>query len=158
MKHVILIIGLVVFFLADTTAVAIEPLDAFPAAAKGQERFVITLPEKEKGQEAQLQVELVAGKKMLVDGVNQVRLGSRIEPHSLKGWGYTFYEVTGTAEVVGTLMAPPEGAGQVMRFVAGSSLVVRYNSRLPIVIYAPAGYEIRYRIWQAGEEKAAEKK
>ena len=37
-----------------------------------------------------------------------------------------------------------------------SSLQIRYNSRLPVVVYAPDGYEIRYRIWKASEaiEKA----
>ena len=27
----------------------------------------------------------------------------------------------------------------------------RYNSRLPIVVYVPTGYEVHYRIWNAEE-------
>ena len=29
---------------------------------------------------------------------------------------------------------------------------VRYNSRLPVGVYAPEGVEVRYRIWSAGAE------
>jgi len=36
--------------------------------------------------------------------------------------------------------------------VQGKPLQIRYNSRLSIVIYAPKGYEIRYRIWSAPEK------
>jgi ecotin len=88
---------------------------------------------------------------MLTDGVNQVRLGNAIEPRPLEGWGYTYYEVTGASETISTLMAPPEGAPKVKAFVTAAPLHIRYNSRLPIVVYAPSGFEIRYRIWNASE-------
>jgi serine protease inhibitor ecotin len=39
-----------------------------------------------------------------------------------------------------TLMAPPEGVPMVGRFVSAAPLQIRYNSRLPIVVYAPEGY------------------
>jgi len=35
--------------------------------------------------------------------------------------------------------------------------MIRYNSRLPVVIYSPEGVEIRYRIWEAGEEQVISK-
>jgi ecotin len=47
------------------------------------------------------------------------------------------------------MMAVPEGHEQVEQFIVGKPLLVQYNSRLPIVVYAPEGYEISYRIWQA---------
>ncbi len=126
-------------------------LKAFPPAGEGMERFVIVLPHKERGEEDAFRVELVAGREMLTDGVNIVRLACTLEPRPLKGWGYTFYEVGGSPLVMSTLMAPPEGAPKVKRFVTGPRLHIAYNSRLPIVVYAPAGYEIRYRIWTAPE-------
>lgn len=94
-------------------------------------------------------VELIVGKKMLTDGVNRVRLANAIETRTLEGWGYTYYEVAGPSETLSTLMAPPEGAPQLEAFVTAAPLQVRYNSRLPIVVYAPSGYEVRYRIWSA---------
>ena len=126
-------------------------LQAFPPAQEGMERFVIVLPHKERGEEDGFKVELTVGKEMLTDGVNQVRLGNAIEPRTLEGWGYTYYEVTGTSETISTLMAPPEGAPKRKTFVTAAPLHVRYNSRLPIVVYAPNGYEVRYRIWSASE-------
>ena len=132
-------------------AVEHPELKAFPAAQEGMERFVIVLPHKERGEEDDFRVELIAGKTMMTDGVNLVRLASRIEPRNLQGWGYTFYEVTGSDQTLSTMMAPPEGAPQVETFVTAAPLQIRYNSRLPIVVYAPKGYEIRYRIWQASE-------
>lgn len=131
-------------------------LKAFPPAREGIERFVIVLPHKERGEEDAFKIEIIAGKTMLTDGVNQIRLGTAISPRPLKGWGYTYYEVTGPDVAMSTMMAAPEGAPKVEKFVQGSSLQIHYNSRLPVVVYAPDGYEVRYRIWKASEtiEKA----
>jgi ecotin len=126
-------------------------LQAFPAAQEGMERFVIVLPHKERGEEDDFKVELIVGKEMLTDGVNLVRLGNAIEPRTLEGWGYTYYEVSGSSATISTLMAPPEGAPKVKAFVKATPLQVRYNSRLPIVVYTPRGYEVRYRIWNASQ-------
>lgn len=142
------ILGLVVLGVPAFCAEHPE-LKAFPAATEGMERFVIVLPHKERGEEDAFQVELIVGKEMLTDGVNLVRLANTIEARPLEGWGYTYYEVTGSSETVSTRMAPPEGAPQVKTFVTAAPLQIAYNSRLPIVVYAPAGYEVRYRIWEA---------
>lgn len=56
-----------------------------------------------------------------------------------------------------TMMAAPEGSEKVKKFVSGTPLLIRYNSRLPIVVYAPEGYEIKYRIWTAGDAENADK-
>ena len=146
--------------LSCTTLTAAEhpELKAFPPAADHRERFVIVLPHKERGEEDNFKVELIPGKTMLTDGVNQVRHGTSIEPKPLEGWGYTYYEVTGQDVTMSTLMAAPEGAPQVERFVPGTPLLIRYNSRLPIVVYAPEGIEVHYRVWSATPDtEAAEK-
>ncbi|MBT3293728.1 MAG: proteinase inhibitor I4 serpin [Verrucomicrobia bacterium] len=126
-----------------------KELKAFPPAKEGMKRLVIVLPHKERGEEDAFKVEIVAGKTMLTDGVNRMRLGTAIEARPLKGWGYTYYDVTGSGHAMSTMMAPPPGTPKVKRFVAGTSLTIRYNSRLPIVVYAPPEYELRYRIWKA---------
>jgi ecotin len=146
----VLAIGLLV---AGPAALADEhpELKAFPPAREGMERFVIELPHVERSEEGDFAVELIAGKEMLTDGVNRVRLGNAIEARTLEGWGYTYYEVTGPSVTLSTLMAPPEGAPMVKAFVTAAPLQIRYNSRLPIVVYAPEGYEVRYRIWNASE-------
>ena len=146
----IMITGFLLFTTQACAAVHPE-LKPFPAAEKGMERFVVVLPEKTRAEEVDFKVELIPGKTMLTDGVNQVRHGSTIEARPLKGWGYTFYEVTGQDTTMSTMMAAPEGNEKVEQFVSGTPLLIRYNSRLPIVVYAPEGYELRYRIWTAGD-------
>jgi ecotin len=51
-------------------------------------------------------------------------------------------------------MAIDPNAPKVNRFVTlgGKPYLIRYNSRLPLVVYAPEGVEVRYRIWSAGPE------
>ena len=145
-----ILIGLALF---SVNALGLEhpALKAFPAAGEGIERFVISLPHKERSEEINFKVELIPGKVMLTDGVNQIRHGSTLEPRPLTGWGYTYYDVTGQDIAMSTMMAAPEGSEETEQFVPGTSLLIRYNSRLPIVIYAPKGYDVRYRIWSAGK-------
>jgi ecotin len=51
-------------------------------------------------------------------------------------------------------MAVDPNAPKVDRFITfgGEPYFIRYNSRLPIVVYVPEGAEVRYRIWEAGAE------
>ena len=67
------------------------------------------------------------------------------------------YRLTEDAGPASTMMACPEEEKQTT-FVAvnleDSSL--RYNSKLPIVIYVPEGFVVRFRIWSAhGEARDA---
>ena len=120
---------------------AVHPeLKAFPAAEAGMERYVIVLPEKTRAEEGSFKVELIPGKVMLTDGVNQMRHATSIEARPLAGWGYTYYQVIGQDLAMSTMMAAPEGREKVEQFVSGTPLLIRYNSRLPLVIYAPASY------------------
>ncbi len=141
----------------QTNAAEHKELKAFPEAKEGMERHVIVLPHKNRGEEDAFKVELIPGKTQMTDSVNQVRMGAMIEPRPLEGWGYTFYQVTGSDSVMSTMMASPD-TNQAEKFVPGKPLQIRYNSRLPIVIYAPKGCEIHYRIWSAPDKfKIAER-
>ena len=147
----VLMLGLVL--LSVSAARAEHPqLKAFSAAKEGMERFVIVLPHKEHGEDEAFKVEIIVGKEMLTDGVNLVRLANTIEARPLEGWGYTYYEVTGSSETLSTMMAPPEDAPKVKTFVTAAPLLVPYNSRLPIVVYTPKSYEVRYRLWKASKK------
>jgi len=132
-------------------------LTPFAPASEGSVRFVIQLPVLDAQQEKNSLVELIVGKQMLTDGVNLIRLASRIETKNLSGWGYSYYEVQDNPLAMSTMMAAPEGAEKVMQFVTTSPLKLNYNSRLPIVVYVPQGYEVQYKIWKAtGEALTAE--
>lgn len=125
-------------------------LKPFPAATDSLNRFVIYLDQK--SDEGAYKVELIPGKVMSVD-CNRHRLSGLIAEMNLDGWGYSYYEFSTDGHVASTMMAcnkPNED-----KFVSGEPIIIRYNSKLPIVVYAPKGYEIRYRIWQAGEEQVS---
>jgi ecotin len=36
--------------------------------------------------------------------------------------------------------------------VRGDGFLQRYNSKLPVVVYVPEGFQVRYRVWEAGAE------
>jgi ecotin len=149
----------VVSLLTYSVAADEPDLKPFDDAGENEDRFVISLPHKERGEEDLFKVELVCGRTMMTDGVNQYRMGNRFEDKTVEGWGYPYYNVTGNSEIAGTLMAAPPGQPQVEKFVTGQSHLIRYNSRIPIVVYVPEGLEIRYRIWSTSElmEKAEAK-
>jgi ecotin len=62
--------------------------------------------------------------------------------------------------MAGTLMAVDPNVPKVSKFitVAGEPYIIRYNSRMPIVIYVPEGVEVRYRIWTTYVELKAMQK
>lgn len=129
-----------------------SPLDAFPLAEQGQVRHVILLDEFLRAEEGNFKVELIPGLRVKTDGVNVFHVGLFLNPVSLRGWGYTYYQVGGKGLVSSTKMAVPTGDATVESLVFGGSLMIRYNSRLPIVIYSPKGVEVHYRIWSVGKE------
>ena len=133
-------------------------LKAFPEAQKGMSRFVIVLPHKSRSEEIHFKVEMIPGKNILTDGINKVRLDARIKKQPLKGWGYSYYDIVGSSHTMSTLMAAPEGNKPVNTWVTGQAMTIQYNSRLPIVIYAPEGYEVAYRIWSTSEATTKAKK
>lgn len=58
-----------------------------------------------------------------------------------------------------TLMACPDGKRtEAFVPVVGDGFMLRYNSKLPIVLYVPKDIEVRYRIWSASDkvEKAVQ--
>lgn len=125
----------------------LQDIAPYPAAATGQQRHVIWLPKKSN--EDLLKVELVPGQVLQTD-CNTRSLMATLTAQELSGWGYTYYEVSDVAGPISTLMACPEGT-EKEAFVAaqGDNFTLRYNSKLPIVVYAPQGVEVRYRIWSA---------
>jgi ecotin len=132
---------------------AADNMKAFPAAEKGQVRYVLKLPAL--ADESGCKVELIVGKTVKVDAGNRYFFGGKIEEKVIEGWGFTRYEVKELGPMAGTLMAVDPNAAKVEKFVKmGGEFLVRYNSKLPVVVYVPEGVEVRYRIWSAGETKA----
>lgn len=124
-----------------------EALKPFPAATEGYNRHVIELPAQ--ANEAEHKVELIAGKTLEVD-CNQQRLGGQWQEKTVQGWGYNYYELGPVGPAASTLMACPDNSRKpAFVQVGGEPMLVRYNSKLPLVIYTPADVQVRYRIWSA---------
>ncbi|UTV53991.1 serine protease inhibitor ecotin [Burkholderia arboris] len=135
---------------ASAPAVPAESIKMFPQAAAGQQRVVIGLPALEN--EGDARVELMIGKTLQTD-CNQQWFGGELSAEDVKGWGYTYYQLTDVKGPASTLMACPGQAPQ-QRFVQvrGDGQLLRYNSRLPLVVYVPDGFEVRYRVWHASRD------
>ncbi|MEI7901341.1 MAG: ecotin family protein [bacterium] len=140
------------------SAQAADNMKAFPPAAEGMVRHVMQLPKQDD--EYAFKVELIVGKTVQLDEGNRYFFGGKIEEQIIEGWGFPRYMVGKLGPMAGTMMAVDPDAPKVSRFITlgGEPYLIRYNSRLPVVVYAPEGVEVRYRIWSAAPEaKAIEK-
>jgi ecotin len=144
--------SLIFLLLTSPNAFAADNMKAFPPAGEGMARYVLKLDQKED--EMLYRVELIVGKTVLLDAVNNYFLAGAIESEVIAGWGFTRYIVKELGPVTGTLMAVPPEAKKVERFIklGGDPYLIRYNSRLPIVVYVPEGVEVRYRLWSTEKE------
>ena len=140
------------FFFAMISAQAADNMKAFPPAEKGMVRYVLQLPRQDD--ESVFRVELIVGKTVLVDEVNKYFFGGKIEVETIKGWGFPRYIVSKLGPMAGTRIAVHPDTPKVNRFITlgGEPYLIRYNSRLPIVVYAPESVEVRYRVWSAGPD------
>jgi len=140
------------FLFAVPAGLAADNMKAFPPAAEGMVRHVLQLPPQ--ADESGFKLELIVGKTVETDAGNRYFFGGRIEEETIKGWGFPRYVVSKLGPLAGTLMAVDPNAPKVARFITlgGAPYIIRYNSRLPVVVYVPAGVEVRYRIWTAGAE------
>ena len=134
---------------------AADNMKAFPPAEAGMTRHVLQLPEEKD--ETALKLELIVGKTVSLNAENRYFFGGRIDAVNIEGWGFTRYVVEKLGPMAGTLMAPDPNAPKVDRFITlgGEPYLIRYNSRLPVVVYVPEGVDVRYRIWRAGPEAKA---
>jgi ecotin len=139
-------------FIAMLSAFAADNMKAFPPASDGMVRHILQLPEQDD--ESAYKVELVVGKMVQVDDGNRYFFTGKIEEETIKGWGFPRYNVSTLGQMAGTLMAIDPNAPKVNRFITlgGEAYLIRYNSRLPIVVYVPEGVEVRYRLWRAEPE------
>lgn len=123
----------------------------YPAAEEGYKRMVIHLQEL-AGEDAN-KLEIIIGKTIKVD-CNRHWFGGQLTEEVAKGWGFPYFILKSVTGPASTLMACPPGKKEQDAFVQvrGEGALLRYNSKLPVVVYVPAGFEVHYRIWTAREE------
>ena len=125
-------------------------LAAFPAAVAGQTRHVIQLPAQ--SDEDALKVQVIVGRTLRID-CNSHRFGGRLEERTAEGWGYTYFVLDSLGAAASTRMGCPAGSEREAFVTSPDQDLIRYNSRLPLVVYAPDDVEVRYRVWRAGAEQ-----
>lgn len=145
-------VAIVLILVTTVLAQAADNMKAFPPAEEGMVRYILQLPEQ--ADESLLRVELIVGKTVRIDKENSYSFGGELEAQTIAGWGYTRYTVSKLGPMAGTLMPVDPNSPKVDRFVTlgGEPYLIRYNSRLPVVVYVPEGAEVRYRIWSAEAE------
>lgn len=134
-----------------------DNLAPYPKAEKGISRQTIQLPERKH--EELYKVELMIGQTLEVD-CNQHLLLGQLQSKTVDGWGYDYYVYEAAkspdsgAMHISTRMACPAGKKE-KKFVPanlGADGMLRYNSKLPVVVYTPENIEVKYRIWKADDK------
>ena len=138
-----------VAFVSISLAFAADDMKAFPPAEEGMTRHVINLPQQQD--ESAFKVELIIGKTVKTDATNSYFFGGVLETENIPGWGFDRYILRKLGPMAGTLIAVDPDTPQVERFISigGEARLLRYNSRVPLVVYVPAGVEVRHRLWRA---------
>jgi ecotin len=157
MKRFLLAIALICSPMVMKTH-AQDNMKAFPPADPGMVRFVLNLPSQED--EDAFKVELIVGKTVETDKHNRFFFGGSVEAVNIEGWGFTRYVLKDLGPMAGTLMGVDPSEPKVKRFIStgGEPKLLRYNSKLPLVVYVPEGVEVKYRLWKADPTPTAMEK
>lgn len=135
--------------LASTAVSAQDKIDTsiYPKPKAGISQHIFTLPAQDN--EGTYKVEIVASKTMMVD-CNRVMIGADLESKTLEGWGYNYFEIEDVSPPATTQMACPDTTKKeaAVELNLDDDEFIRYNSKLPVVVYAPEDIKVGYRIWK----------
>lgn len=123
--------------------------DIFPKSEKNQKKVVIEVPYS--SQDSNKKIEIFVGKEMETDKCNQYGLPGSFTKKDLKGWGYSYLTFNSTGNAVSTMKGCAE-SGTRTQFVNAAGYMADYNGRMPIVLYIPQGFTVRYKIYKADPE------
>lgn len=144
-------------FSSNQAFAASEDMKPFPPAEDGYKRMVIRLTPLANEDENKL--ELIIGKKMKVD-CNRHWFGGQLTEEVAEGWGFPYFVLKSVSGPASTLMACPPDKKDQEAFVQVQSDqgLLRYNSKLPVVVYVPVDFDVHYRIWTANEPSGVAQK
>ena len=128
-----------------------DNLQPFPGPDAGMERVVIRVPAGPDPDDRK--VEVLIGKTIAVD-CNRHAFGTTVTRQVAQGWRFPYYVIGPLTGPMSTQMACPPGFANRPAFVrahADELAWLRYSPRPPIVLFVPAGTELRYRLWSADD-------
>ena len=133
---------------SPTSSPAMKP---FPPAEQGFKRMVIHL--QPLAHEDANKFEIIIGKPLKIDCNRHWFIG-HLSEEAVRGWGVTYFSLKLVTGPTSTLYACPAGQQEHDAFVPVQSDegLLPYNSKLPVVVYVPNEFEVRYRVWTAKED------
>ena len=141
-----------VTFANETSEAQNMSIDMFPAKFEGYTRHVIRLPKLE----GEARLELLPGQ--VVQGDCNIQSANvAVEKGNVDGWGYSYYKISEfNIDPAMTMMACPTGV-QEMKVIAGNDQLqdMRYNDRMPLVVFVEDGMTLDYKIWRVSPEEAS---
>ena len=129
-------------FMTAPHVLASDNADMFPEMP-GFTKHVIQLEAADNETQTR-RVQIIASSVIEAD-CNLKALPMDIERRSLEGWGYSYYVLEKQTSYATTMMACSEPASdQNLQF---HSDLLRYNSKLPLVIYAEEDVDVEHAVW-----------
>lgn len=128
---------------------ATESLKAFPEKKEGYDRYVLLLPQRTNASKLskELKVEIIPGITKKAD-CNTHRLNGKFSTGTVEGWGYEYLVFSSNGEFSSTRMGCPDQELS-SKFIYGETQTVAYANEVPIVIFVPKGFEVKYRVWES---------
>jgi ecotin len=142
--HLVVLIASTFAFAQEENYESLE-IEMFPKAETGFKQVYIQVPVLEN--EENYKIELHIGKEALVDCNQHVLIGEVVE-QTLEGWGYTYFKVNTDGSMASTKMACLDSKME-RKFIKIAPQLLRYNSRMPVVVYVPEGISVKYKIFKA---------
>lgn len=149
--HAALLATLIAIASATAAAAGRDDMKPYPPADPGSVRMVFRVPPI--ASEGDHKVEILVGRILDVD-CNQTWFIGDLDQRIVEGWGFPYYVLESVGGPATTMMACPPDSEKAEAYVKvrGNGFLERYNSKLPMVVYVPDGFQVRYRIWSAEEE------
>lgn len=144
--HLVVLIASTFAFGQEENYESLE-IEMFPKAETGFKQVYIKVPEVEN--EENYKIELHIGKDTSVD-CNQHFMNGQFSEQNLDGWGYTYFKAESDGAISSTKMACLDSKLE-RKFITLTPQLVRYNSKLPVVVYVPENFSVKYKIFKASD-------
>ena len=144
--HLVVLIASTFAFGQEENYESLE-IEMFPKAETGFKQVYIQVPVVEN--EENYKIELHIGKETSVD-CNQHFMNGQLSELNLDGWGYTYFKVESDGAISSTKMACLDSKLE-RKFITLTPQLVRYNSKLPVVVYVPENFSVKYKIFKASD-------
>ena len=129
-----------------------KSIHMFPESLPGYTRHVIRLPKLT----GEARLELLPGKMIQADTCNRIAASVEVNKESIKGWGYSYLTISNFKVGGSTMMACPDGKAEVKVLASNNQLKdLRYNDRMPKVVFVEDGLSLDYKIWRVAPEESS---